>query len=35
MNENSLHAGLLTLFVALCVAAGTGSVSNNATRVAA
>lgn len=35
MNETSLHAGLLTLFVALCMAAGSDSVSNNATRVAA
>ena len=35
MNETFLHAGLLTLFVALCVAAGSDGVSKNATRVAA
>jgi hypothetical protein len=35
MNETFLHAGLLALFVALCVAAGGESVSHNATRLAA
>jgi hypothetical protein len=35
MNETFQHAGLLALFVALCVAAGSESVSNHATRVAA
>ena len=35
MNETLLHAGLLSLFVALCVAAGSESVGENATRLAA
>lgn len=35
MNETFLHAGLLALFVALCVAAGSNGARDNATRMAA